>query len=148
MLRAASLVCLLAMLWPEPTRAQTADPDPWFGKDKPLHFGASAALAAGGYAGSALVYDDEPHRLLLGGGLALTAGVAKELYDLTGAGDPSWKDLTWDVLGTAAGLAVTWAIDHFLLAPNRHKPRVQPTRTRVVPDGPFLFQGIPVTNTQ
>ena len=37
-----------------PARASAADPDPWLGPDKALHFGISAGLAGGGYALSAL----------------------------------------------------------------------------------------------
>jgi putative lipoprotein len=43
--------------------------------------------------------------------LGLGAGIAKELVDLGGAGDPSWRDLTWDVLGTVTGVLVASAID-------------------------------------
>jgi putative lipoprotein len=106
---AACLLGASALLSPGPARAQ--DRDPWFGRDKALHFGASALLAGGGYAGAALATDDTRVRLAVGGGLALSAGVAKELWDLSGHGDPSWRDLTWDVVGTATGLAVAVAID-------------------------------------
>jgi putative lipoprotein len=91
--------------------AHADDPDPWFGRDKALHFGATAVLASGGYAGTALATDDRRFRLAVGAGLGLGAGVAKELWDLSGHGDASWRDLTWDVVGTATGLAVALAID-------------------------------------
>jgi putative lipoprotein len=94
-----------------PTAARAADPDPWFGRDKALHFGASAFIAGAGYGGAALVSDDARVRVAVGGGLGLTAGVAKELWDLSGHGDASWRDLTWDVVGTATGLALAAAID-------------------------------------
>ncbi|HLL82853.1 MAG TPA: hypothetical protein VK420_09390, partial [Longimicrobium sp.] len=113
--RPAPIALCLALLIAATARAQEADP--WLGPDKALHFGVSAGLATGGYAGAALVFEDEPRRLLVGGGLALAVGVGKELFDLAGAGNPSWKDLTWDVLGAATGLAFAWAIDHFLIAP-------------------------------
>lgn len=113
MRRAAALVLgASALLTSTPsTPARAEDPDPWFGRDKALHFGASALLAGGGYAGASLATDDTRVRLAVGGGLALSAGVAKELWDLAGHGDPSWRDLTWDVVGTATGLAVAAAID-------------------------------------
>jgi putative lipoprotein len=92
--------------------AQAApDPDPWFGRDKALHFGASALIAAGGYGGTALLADSRGARLLVGGGMALAAGAGKELADLAGFGDPSWRDFTWDVVGTLAGLAVAYGLD-------------------------------------
>jgi len=38
-------------------------------------------------------------RLAVGGGFAFSLGVAKELWDLSGHGDASWRDLTWDAVG-------------------------------------------------
>jgi putative lipoprotein len=137
--RPAPIALCLALLLAATARAQ--EPDPWLGPDKALHFGVSAGLAAGGYAGAALVFEDEPPRLLVGGGLALAVGLGKELLDLAGAGNPSWKDLTWDVLGAATGLALAWAVDHFLIAPAHPKPVVRRvTARRIVPDGPFVFR--------
>jgi putative lipoprotein len=92
-------------------RARAQDPDPWFGRDKALHFGASAIIAGGGYGLAATQFEARYPRLLIGGGLALAAGAGKELLDMTGFGDPSWRDFTWDVIGTATGLLVAWGID-------------------------------------
>jgi putative lipoprotein len=105
----ATAVLLTAAASSAPARA--ADPDPWFGKDKALHFAASGAIAAGGYTAGALLFDARGHALVLGASLALGAGIAKEALDLTGYGDPSWRDLTWDVIGTTTGVAAAWAID-------------------------------------
>ena len=99
----------LALSWSPAARA--ADPDPWLGKDKALHFGASGVIAAGGYTFGAFVLDARGHALIVGASLALAAGIGKETLDLTGFGDPSWRDLTWDVIGTATGVAAAWAID-------------------------------------
>lgn len=113
------LATMFVALLAPPAHAATppAAPDPWFGRDKALHFGVSAGLAATGYAASSLVFEDRSARLVSGAGLALTAGIAKELNDLAGHGDPSWKDLTWDAVGTAAGLALAWALDRFVISP-------------------------------
>ena len=92
-------------------RARAADPDPWFGRDKALHFSASAFLASGGYGVTALVSEDRRVRLAVGGGFAFSVGIAKELWDLSGHGDPSWRDLTWDALGTVTGLALAGVVD-------------------------------------
>lgn len=100
---------LLASIFPAPARA--ADPDPWFGKDKVLHFGVSAGIAAGAYGVAATQFDARYPRLLIGGGVALAAGAGKELFDLAGFGDPSWRDFTWDVIGTAVGLGLAWGLD-------------------------------------
>ncbi len=92
-------------------RARAADPDPWFGRDKALHFIASAFLASGRYGVTALATDDRRVRLAVGGGFAFSAGIAQELWDLSGHGDPSWRALTWDAIGTVTGLALARAID-------------------------------------
>jgi uncharacterized protein YfiM (DUF2279 family) len=80
-------------------------------RDKALHFGASALLASRGYAATAFFTEDRRVRLAVGGGFAFSLGVAKELWDLSGHGDASCRDLTWDAVGTATGLAVATAID-------------------------------------
>jgi len=97
-----------------PAHAAGADDDPWWGRDKALHFGVSAALAGAGYGGAALFTPRTELRLGAGAAVALSAGVAKELVDLGGRGDASWRDLTWDVVGTATGLVVAWTIDHLV----------------------------------
>jgi len=71
----------------------------------------SAGLAGGGYALGAIFWDDYAPRLLLGAGIALTLGIAKELVDLAGAGNASWKDMTWNVIGISAGLLIAFLID-------------------------------------
>jgi putative lipoprotein len=98
-----------AILRPAPARAQ--DPDPWLGRDKLLHFGASAVIAGGSYGIATTFVRPRWGALLLGGGVSLAAGTTKELLDMAGLGSPSWKDFAWDVLGTIAGLGVAWGID-------------------------------------
>lgn len=104
--------------------AAASDPDPWFGPDKALHFGVSMGLAAGGYAASSPWLDRPSERALAGGAFSLSLGAAKELWDLAGHGDPSWRDFTWDVLGTAAGLALAVGVDALISrgkdAPTKH----------------------------
>jgi putative lipoprotein len=105
-MRAALLVALLI-----PSSAAASDPDPWLGRDKGLHFSATLVLASGGYGATALATDQTRWRVLGGTGLALCAGVGKEVADYYGPGDASWKDLTWDIIGTATGVGVAWLID-------------------------------------
>ena len=93
------------------SNARAADPDPWFGPDKALHFGISAGLAGGGYALSALVLEKPWQRAVTGAGFSLLLGAGKELYDLSGHGDASWKDFTWDVAGTAVGVGIALLVD-------------------------------------
>ena len=95
-----------------PARAQTVDD--WLGPDKALHFSVSALLAGGGYAGAALLSERPAVRIGVGAGLALSLGVAKELYDATGAGDASWRDLTWDALGAGVGVLSAWLVDRLI----------------------------------
>ncbi len=97
--------------------------DEWLARDKALHFGASAVLAGSGYAAGTAVFDgrDRAASFALGGGVALGAGLAKEGLDAAGLGDPSWKDLAWDVIGTAIGLGVAWGID-LVVRPARSMP--------------------------
>jgi putative lipoprotein len=102
----------LAALAGAPVRTAYAQTeDPWWGRDKALHFGVSASLSGGGYALSALVLSHPAERALGGVALASGASVAKELWDLSGHGNPSWKDLAWDGIGTAAGIGVALALD-------------------------------------
>ncbi|HVU05103.1 MAG TPA: hypothetical protein VHE30_25310 [Polyangiaceae bacterium] len=103
-----SALALAATLLP---RAAHAEEDRWFGSDKALHFGVSAGLGAGGYAASALFLEPRYARVLAGSAFSLTLGAGKELYDLSGHGDPSWKDFTWDVVGTAVGVGVALLVD-------------------------------------
>jgi putative lipoprotein len=100
------------------TAARATEPDPWWGVDKGLHFGISIGLGAGGYAASSLLLDERWQRAATGAGFSITLGAGKELYDLSGHGDASWRDFTWDLAGTAVGVGVAWLLD-LALAPHR-----------------------------
>jgi putative lipoprotein len=106
-----SLLVPLSALGQEPG---IAPQDDWFGQDKALHYGISVGLAGAGYAGGALLFEAPEARWLSGAGVALGAGVAKELYDAGRGTFFSFKDLTWDVLGTATGLGLSWAVDRLV----------------------------------
>ncbi len=103
------LSALAAIAWANPSRA--GDPDRWFGPDKALHFGAAATIAVTGYGAGAAIFESRGYAVLLGAGAATLASVGKETLDLTGYGDPSWKDLAWDGVGTFVGLLVAWSVD-------------------------------------
>jgi putative lipoprotein len=130
--RARTALAVLAAL-AGAREARAADPDPWFGRDKALHFGASALLAVGGYGATALVTDDRRVRLAVGGGFAFSLGVAKELWDLSGHGDASWRDLTWDAVGTATGLAVAAAVDWAIQRLGARHPAARSESAAVTP---------------
>jgi putative lipoprotein len=110
----------LAVLCVAP-RAHASDADPWFGPDKALHFGLSAALAASGYAVSSIWLDTRTERAIAGGTFSLTLGAGKELWALSGHGDPSWRDFTWDAIGTGVGLALAVTADA-LLSSKQNQP--------------------------
>jgi putative lipoprotein len=96
--------------------AGSAKADDWFGKDKTLHFGVSVGLAAGGYAAGTQLFETRRSALILGGSFSIALGAGKEIYDATGHGDPSWKDFTWDLIGTAVGLGLAYGV-HSLAFP-------------------------------
>jgi len=94
--------------------ARAASGDDWLGPDKPKHFAACFTLASAGYAGGALLFDEPSTRWLTGAGLAMGVGVGKELYDWGRGTTFSMKDLAWDAVGTASGLAVAYLVDRLV----------------------------------
>jgi putative lipoprotein len=90
---------------------QLAAVDPWLGRDKALHFGVSYALAGASYGAGTLLTDDRGMRFVVALTVPLAAGVAKELYDATGRGQPSFRDLAWDGIGTLTGALTAAGID-------------------------------------
>jgi uncharacterized protein YfiM (DUF2279 family) len=91
--------------------ARADDGDEWLGSDKVLHCGISAGLAATFYTATTPLFDARFPPLLLGAAATLAIGAGKEAYDSVSGGDPSWKDFTWDAIGTVAGLALGYALD-------------------------------------
>lgn len=86
--------------------------DDWLGQDKALHFAGSALLTAAameaaqqrGYAGG--------RKARFGLLFSLSFGIGKELHDSRPQGSGwSWKDLIWDVAGSAAGYTLYQALD-------------------------------------
>lgn len=135
-----SMVLVFASTFASSARA--ADPDPWIGPDKALHFDASAGIAAVGYAAAAgWLTDARWKSLAIGGGVALAAGAGKEVLDATGIfhGDPSWKDLTWDLFGTVAGLALAWGIDLLVGGVNPDHPVLNAPKTLSAAHVAFQF---------
>ena len=91
--------------------ARAADPDPFWGKDKALHFAVAGVIAGTGYAVTTGLTEDRWKAFAVGGGVALGAGALKEGFDALGYGDPSWKDFAWDAIGAAFGLGVAFVVD-------------------------------------
>ena len=104
---------LVFILWGQPgARSPTpSDTDPWFGRDKLLHFTASALIQ--GTVHSVLRANGRDYGAASrGAALAtLTAGVGKELWDRHRKRDFSFRDLTWDGIGGVAGAVVMRQVD-------------------------------------
>lgn len=88
-----------------------ASADEWWGHDKALHFSLSIAISSAGYATAVPFTETRGYRAMTGAVFGITAGAAKEVYDATGRGDPSWRDFTWDIAGTAVGVLAAYAVD-------------------------------------
>jgi putative lipoprotein len=113
-LRWAGAVVAIVLCWAAAARPAAAQ-DHWWGSDKALHFGVSVGLAGGGYALAVPIARPPWARATIAASFSLMLGIAKELYDLGGAGEASWRDFTWDVIGTATGvfiaLGVEWLVE-------------------------------------
>ncbi len=81
--------------------------DAWFGRDKMLHFAASAVVQSAAYS---LFQRDARYAVAIQRASLVTVGVGvgKELYDWRHPArhDASWRDLTWDGVGGAAATIV------------------------------------------
>ncbi len=106
------LVCVALFAFTQTAAAQGGDA--WWGRDKALHLSLSATISAGTYAAVVPLESEPLWRLTIAATVGLGAGVGKELFDATGHGDASWKDLTWDVIGVALGSAMMWLWDLWL----------------------------------
>jgi uncharacterized protein YfiM (DUF2279 family) len=76
--------------------------DAWFSADKLQHFLSSAFVQSLTYGSLRGV--GASHGAALAGASITTAavGVGKEIYDSRTGGDPSFRDLTWDLAGAGA----------------------------------------------
>jgi uncharacterized protein YfiM (DUF2279 family) len=124
-------VCFGGPVGLAPRTARAADPasDP-FARDKLLHASISAILAGGTYALATTQLTARYQALLVGAGVSLAIGAAKEGIDALGFGDPSWGDFAADAVGTALGLAVVYALDVAARGATREHPwLVEPLHT-------------------
>jgi putative lipoprotein len=118
-------VLLLVLLLGRPAWAASSG-DAWVSPDKAKHFGVTLGLAGLGYGGGALLFETPRARLLSGAGLAMGVGLGKELYDLGRGGRFSGKDLVWDALGTATGLALSWLVERLFFSEAPARPAARP----------------------
>lgn len=141
MIRRPAAALVLAFGLSASSETALADSNPWFARDKGLHFDAEAGIAAVTYAVSAgWVVDARWKALAIGGGVALAAGAGKELVDATGifGGDPSWRDFAWDVVGTVAGLALAWGVDLLFGGVSKDQPALASPRPSSAMAGAIL----------
>jgi hypothetical protein len=109
--RPGALATAAALTAFAPPRDARADPSGAFARDKLLHASLSAVIASGTYVLATTQLPARYESLLVAAGVTLAVGAAKEGLDALGFGDPSWGDFAADAVGTAIGLAVTYAID-------------------------------------
>lgn len=104
------IALLIPLLGPSTARAQ----DRWLGPDKVLHFVASFVITSAAYAVARESWEwDHTRAQRFGATAGLLAGVAKEAWDgLSGTGDPSGKDLIWDLAGVGFGLVFNNQVRH------------------------------------
>ncbi len=98
---------LIVLTEPTVPGEQTKPNDPRFSSDKYYHFAASFLITGGSYlALSDGFATDAPDELALAwsAGISISVGLGKELYDWVDYGLFSWRDIVWDLAGTAAGL--------------------------------------------
>jgi uncharacterized protein YfiM (DUF2279 family) len=116
---AAGAVLLLASAAGRDARAEEPSAsDPWWGRDKALHFSLSFGVAAAGYGLSVWALDDRFAAVGLSAGATIALGAAKEGLDAAGWGQPSWRDFAWDLVGTALGVGVSVTLDAALRGPS------------------------------
>ena len=81
--------------------------DRWLAADKMKHFFMAAFVESASFSAMRATGMSKSSSLL--GATALTAGVSvgKEIHDQRSGGVVSYKDLTWDAAGMAAGAALS-----------------------------------------
>ena len=79
--------------------------DKWLSEDKFEHIFISSFLVTSIYSISHYELQKTPKvARQVAIGISLSSGLIKELYDLTGRGNPSVKDITANILGILIGL--------------------------------------------
>jgi putative lipoprotein len=110
--KAAILAFILGLALFDDGDAAAQELDPWFGRDKALHFTLSAALSIGGYAAAKVATGNRFGEAPINGfAFSLALGLAKEAYDAIGPGTPSYRDMVANLAGALAGLLLARLLD-------------------------------------
>jgi putative lipoprotein len=88
--------------------------DAWWAFDKGEHLIATTSIASVGTEVTRFWIASPWIRAAVGFGAAVVIGAGKELLDLTGLGDPSWKDFAWDLIGGAVGTVLSLGFEWLL----------------------------------
>lgn len=100
------LTTVAADTTPKPARDPNAPRDRLFGEDKFTHFFTTFIFTSLSATGARLAGLGRDESLLVGAGVGVGLGVAKELRDIRDpVGDASFLDLAWDIAGAGAGVA-------------------------------------------
>ena len=95
-----------------PARRQSAPPrDRWFARDKVRHAGSTAAIQIMGIGLLRLAGASRGASIIGASIVTLGASVGKEIHDAKGGGDPSARDLVWDLVGLGLGSAAVAVAD-------------------------------------
>lgn len=79
--------------------------DKWLAPDKLKHFFMSAFIESASYSALREARVSHHDALVGAAGIAVGAGLGKEVHDSWAGEGFSMRDLTWDAAGTAAGAA-------------------------------------------
>ena len=103
---------LVFSLWTGgPKRPDVKDHDPWFAVDKLEHVAASMIIQSWAHTTFRARGASYAHASWGAAAVTATAGIGKELWDRHHHGDFSYRDLTADGVGLAAGAVTMRRID-------------------------------------
>ena len=115
--RLALLTALLLII-----SSRTQAQDDFFGADKGLHFGLSAAAAFTSYVVLDGLELNTGVHYSLSILLPLALGVGKELLDIANGGRASGADLAWDLMGVITGFAIGYVLRTWLFPRTAPEP--------------------------
>jgi uncharacterized protein YfiM (DUF2279 family) len=85
--------------------------DEWFANDKLKHFASSFLIGVATYSVARWGNASKDDASIIGFSLSSTCGIVKEISDEARRNNWSYKDLVWDFIGGAAGVALSNVLD-------------------------------------